>query len=986
MGTDPGAKAGRVVAAVFFLSAATMAYEIVLIRLLSFRFWPHFVPLIVSQAMLGFGGAGVALQLFRRRAGRLPGRLFAWTVLLAAPSFDLAFRASQFVPFDPFLLLWDPLAWPRFGAFFFLLSVPFFLSGAATAIPFAFLKLRPGPVYAASFAGSAAGAFGALPFLALAPTGGLLRLSLALGAAACACVLADRGGGWRKGRWAVLCALLLLLILPPADLRLSPYKELAAVRKLPGAREIATRSGISGDFRAVTAPGIHSAPGLSIRFTGEIPPQAALFSDGEPAGVVPRDGGRKIPAYLGYFPSVLPYRLVERPRVLQIGLKGTEGVLTAAANGASSVTVVEPARELVRLVREDLSGFAGGWPRSLPVEVREEGARNFLARDRRIFDLIEAADISSATFSSLGVHATGETFFLTREGIRAAFSRLGEDGLLAFSGWLKVPPREIVKILRTIRAELAAAGHANAADRVVAIRGWGTFSLVARRKPFRPEEIDRAGRFCSEYGYSMIWPAGEAAAGDGAEDHALREAVSEALAGPAGARDAGLFDLSPVTDDSPYFHRFLRLETLPEFRRVLGSQWVPFVEWGIVFLVLSLGVSLLLAAMLLLLPAAFAGEGAGGASGISVAGYFSALGLAYMLVELTFLKAGILVLGDAIRAAGLAIGGFSFFSGIGSAVSGRWESGLSMKRVFAGIAVCVAAGFSLLSAAAGPLLESGWALRSAAFVGALAPAAFLMGIPFPAAISRLAAAGGSAIPFAWAVNGFFSVAGASLASIGAMWLGFRWTVGVGAVLYIMAGLLYRRVGRWSALLTSHGDAVPTGILPRREIQWCPCCSPVSLFLPIGRRTSFRRGGLRLERRFAMPRRLPRLPPRRSRKSGRSRWPSTMWEKGERSSSVSPPDKTSLLLNRCSGKQRGFAFPSEQRGALRAHEGSFLSAAFHKYGCIRGPLHPPRRSTRSLTVLASTPRSRRLAGCGASALSVRHRIYETQHLVMVVLIS
>ncbi|MEK6695915.1 MAG: hypothetical protein AABY98_02000 [Candidatus Deferrimicrobiota bacterium] len=353
------AKAKRVVSAVFFLSAATLANEIVLIRLLSFRFWPHFVPLIVSQAMLGFGGAGVALQIVRRRVERSPGRLFAWMVLLAAPAFDLAFRASQLVSFDPFLLLWDPVAWPRFGGFFFLLAVPFFLSGCAMAIPFAFLRFRPGPVYAASFAGSAAGALVALPFLMLAPTGWLLRLPLALGAVACAFVLSDKGGGLRKGRAAALCAVLFLLVIPPADLKLSPYKDLAAVRNLPGAREIASRFGISGDYRAVFAPGVHSAPGLSVRFAGEIPPQATLFADGEQRGIVPKDGGRTPPAYLGYFPAVLPYRLFEHPRVLQLGLRGTEGVLTAAANGASSVTIVEPAQELVRLVREDLSEFSG---------------------------------------------------------------------------------------------------------------------------------------------------------------------------------------------------------------------------------------------------------------------------------------------------------------------------------------------------------------------------------------------------------------------------------------------------------------------------------------------------------------------------------------------------------------------------------------------------------------------------------------------------
>ncbi|MBP2680096.1 MAG: hypothetical protein H6Q82_3161, partial [Deltaproteobacteria bacterium] len=325
------------------------------------------------QAMLGFGGAGVALQIARRRVERSPGRIFAWMVLLAVPAFDLAFRASQLIPFDPFLLLWDPVAWPRFGVFFFLLAVPFFLSGCATAIPFAFLRLTPGPVYAASFAGSAAGALVALPFLMLAPTGWLLRLPLALGAVACAFVLADMGGGLRKGRAAALCSVLLLLAIPPADLRLSPYKDLAAVRNLPGAREIASRSGISGDYRAVFAPGVHSAPGLSVRFMGEIPPQATVFADGEQRGTVPKDGGRTSPAYLGYFPAVLPYRLFDHPRVLQLGLRGTEGVLTAAANSASSVTIVEPARELVRMVREDLAGFSGDGRDPFPSRYGKKG-------------------------------------------------------------------------------------------------------------------------------------------------------------------------------------------------------------------------------------------------------------------------------------------------------------------------------------------------------------------------------------------------------------------------------------------------------------------------------------------------------------------------------------------------------------------------------------------------------------------------------------
>src|SRR5574342_247578 len=151
-----------VLPAVCLVSAAAMADEVLLIRLLSLRFWPHFVPLVVSLAMLGFGAAGVALALLRHPLG----------------------RASQRVPLDPFLLLWEPSAWPPFALFLALLALPFLLSGAATGLPLAFPMGRPGQVYAASFLGSAAGALLSEGALALLPTESLLRLPSALGALA----------------------------------------------------------------------------------------------------------------------------------------------------------------------------------------------------------------------------------------------------------------------------------------------------------------------------------------------------------------------------------------------------------------------------------------------------------------------------------------------------------------------------------------------------------------------------------------------------------------------------------------------------------------------------------------------------------------------------------------------------------------------------------------------------------------------------------
>jgi len=773
-----------------------MADEIILIRLLSVRFWPNFVPLIVSQAMLGFGASGVVLHLFGPRLADRAGKVFAWAVLLAASSFELAFRASQAVPFDPYLLLWDASSWPAFALYFFLLAVPFFLAGIGIGVPLSFRLGGIGTVYAASFAGSAAGAILVLPSFAFLPTESLLRVPLVLGIAASAFVLSYGCGRFPAGRtvWIVLSSM--LFVLPPPTLSLSSYKDLAIARNLPEAETLSVRSGINGDYRALYSPGMHIAPGLSFRFDGEIPPQAAVFADGELRGVVPRGGGEDPPAYLGFLPAALPYKMTNRPSVAQFALRGTEGILMAAETDASSVTVVEQAKEYTEMIGRDLAAFSGGIPSTMALTIRREGGRNFLARKGRMYDIIELADVSSLTFSSLGIHATGETYLLTREGIRSAMDRLTENGMLAVSGWLKSPPRESLKILDTIRAEMANNGKAPPPGRLVVVRGWGSFVIVAKRIPFTGKELEAARRFCKETGFSMVWPeeGGEAAAA-GTEEAAFRQEVRGLLSGTSsGMRREGLFDLRPVTDDSPYFHRFIKPGSLPRFRRILGNQWVPFLEWGVVFLVLSLAVSLLLAAVFLLLPLPFVPSG-GSSGGVPVAIYFSFLGLAYMLVELTFLKVGILVLGDTIRAATAAIGGFSLFSGIGSAASGRRDASKPMRWVFPGIAVLAGAGFLTLFHGGGLLLARGESERVLVFLASFAPAAFLMGMPFPVGLSRMAGAGSPAVPYAWGVNGFFSVAGASVASIGALWLGFHATIAAAAVLYLLAGAMFPLLGK-----------------------------------------------------------------------------------------------------------------------------------------------------------------------------------------------
>ncbi len=82
----------------------------------------------------------------------------------------------------------------------------------------------------------------------------------------------------------------------------------------------------------------------------------------------------------------------------------------------------------------------------------------------------------------------------------------------------------------------------------------------------------------------------------------------------------------------------------------------------------------------------------------------------------------------------------------------------------------------------------GWplALKIAVTVALVAPAGFLMGMPFPIGLARLGALYPRAVRWAWALNAAASVLGSAAAIFFAIYLGLRATVLLGAALYLGA--------------------------------------------------------------------------------------------------------------------------------------------------------------------------------------------------------
>ena len=73
----------------------------------------------------------------------------------------------------------------------------------------------------------------------------------------------------------------------------------------------------------------------------------------------------------------------------------------------------------------------------------------------------------------------------------------------------------------------------------------------------------------------------------------------------------------------------------------------------------------------------------------------------------------------------------------------------------------------------------------------IAPLAFCMGMPFPLALSRIAAHRPDLVPWAWGINGCASVLSAILATLLAMSFGFRAVVLIALALYLLAAATFR---------------------------------------------------------------------------------------------------------------------------------------------------------------------------------------------------
>ena len=773
-------------AVLLLISAALLGYELLLMRLLTLAYWGHFAALVISIAMLGIAGSGLLLFFCRTRVKVAPEKYFAVSAGLFGLTAPAAFLLSQRLPFTPFLLSWSAHEYGLLGARAFFFTLAFLAGAVAIGTPFVARVLPPGRLYFWNMLGSAAPA---LPLLFAMNFFHPMRLlngiaAIALGAA----LLAER-------RWVMRAAWLIagafvMSVTWVTPFRYSQYKDLPKTLLLPEARVVEERYGWDGLVHVVDSPHTRYLPGLSLNYTGTLPRSRLVFTDAAAMTLVfAADDALAAPEFLRMTPEAFSFELNAAPSVLQF-YGGSADLLRAQTFQARTIRLVDDSEARVAAERDLFAGLAG--PASTP-DLRHlflaGDGRQTLEQERESTDVIAISLLGSHGTSTAGAASLDPSFLLTVEGVSRVFDRLTPRGHAIFTVWIENPARSGPRLAALCIETLRRRGIANPSQHLMAFRSWSTLAIFVGREPFAPAATAALEKFCEENSFDLVWFDGI----DRAETNQINVIPEDPYHGAFAAllgneasefNRRSPFELTPPTDDRPFFNQYFRWAALSQWMATMGMAWLPFVEWGYIMHVAAFAVVTLLGIILLIGPCLLTRA----RPGLRTALLFFSLGVAYMFVEIWAIYKVTQLVAHPLLASALVLSAMFAASGAGAALlTGAGRLRPTRSLVF----LCSAVAISILLLP--PIVQLFFAqaiwTRALLAVAWVAAPAFFMGFPFPYALSRLTRE--TEVPWALALNGFGSVVGSLLAILIAAHFGFL-VLGIAAIaFYFLAALLCR---------------------------------------------------------------------------------------------------------------------------------------------------------------------------------------------------
>ncbi|MBI4699975.1 MAG: hypothetical protein HY744_02220 [Deltaproteobacteria bacterium] len=774
---------------VALLSGSLLAFQILVTRVCALRLHFHFGFLVISNCLLGIGASGTMLTLTEARWRRAP-RIWIWALTGAyLASLGLVWLLLCRLPVPDSLRYASLADAARFLAFNSCAAVPFFFGGAAVGLVISVHAERVHAVYGSDLVGAGAGCALCPALLWHFGAGGCL-LAVALLAAAAFAVLAPASRRRGSASIAIVVGLLCLGFMPSFD-RLAPVPGKGHLDLTDRVRAVFARRAEYSRWSANSRIDVlpidparrlllgRGAATLGLR----LPAQKFILQDGS-AGTIVSDftaepEGLEVLRRSLY---ALGPSLRRRPAVLVIGMGGGNDVWAAKELGARRIKAIELNQAVVEVHRTVARSYSRAMLADPRVQIAVDEARSALWRERGRFDVIQMSGADTWTALASGAYVLAENYLYTREALAEMYDRLEEGGVLAIIRMAAA--METLRLVATLDAALADRNSGGLAERV-AILGASRLlaATLVKKGAFTAPEIEHLEARAVADGFERIYLPGRTLGG--VVEQFVRTGDKRGFVA------AFSRDISPVSDDRPYFFNFTRwrapLASAKQLREVASvSQGNPL------FLLGQLGLSAVLAAAFILAPLAASGRRRAERPADSrrlarFLAFFAAIGVGYIAVEVALLQKLTLVLGQPLYSLVVTLCSLLVCTGLGSMVSARWPGGARRAAWIAvGLLALLLVAFVLAEPVLlGPLAALGkpWRLLAAALL--VAPLGLLLGVPFAYAVARLRRVEAACVPWAWAANGSASVVGSVATVVVSMNFGFDAVLLGAAAIYLL---------------------------------------------------------------------------------------------------------------------------------------------------------------------------------------------------------
>jgi len=823
------------------VSCASLLLELGLTRLFSVVLFYHFAFLSISVALLGLGAGGVFAYLRRAwlerfATAQLCGFLAKANSLLVLLVLEIVLH----LPISLELTRWN---FAKLTVMYLACAVPFFLTGLMFSVVFARVTERVGSLYAADLLGGAASCLAVVPLLDW--VGGPNTILFA------ALLMAVAGAVWTVGTShtrirrvsLVLAAMFVLLIAANFKGKLIDIVYAKGARRDKPWVEWAKWNAISrvevdqvGEAKYIVIDADASTAIMSAdpkNWDKDIAPDNANLIQHPEQRQQAYNWKRDL---MSAAPSLVN---VLRPdgKYAIIGPGGGVDVLRAVATGSKDVTGIEInpliANDVMRGRYADYSYHLYERPE---VHMHVQDGRSFIRNSKEKYDVIQMTLVDTWASTAAGAFALSENSLYTTEAFQEYFDHLKPDGILAITRWEFKQPREALRVVSEEVALLNSRGEFPGGHFIVASDGTldqdgRPVVVLFKRSAFTKEETAAiAGHLCANPNLKALYlPAEAPACASPAIQSSFTyyapnaSAFSILIDSVAPSKAAGTtlpnaeyalaqfeakypYNISPVTDDQPFF--FFTFKTGDVIRKVLagtgrGMDWR--INLGVTVLFMVLGISIVAVLAFLIIPLAVHHVSASSVTSAQTSHgtmrlfYFIAVGLGYIMVEITLIQRFVLFLGHPTYALTVVIFLLLLSSGAGSFVARKWlEKTSRVLAPMAAILVLIVMYRIALAQVLSSLVGLPFTAKLLISGGLIIPLGFAMGMPYPAGLRALDTLGDKRVEWAWALNAAASVLGSVSAMIIAVHFGLSVTLLCGGAAYLIS----------AALVASFRPAVP----------------------------------------------------------------------------------------------------------------------------------------------------------------------------------